>query len=169
MSARVVRGLAVGSFLLATGVAVGWWGRASGSPERSEKASLRSATAEDARRPAEAVNRITVQAVDTSGIQESVRKAVAEELARAREEAAVEAEAKAVESDPTPEVLAKLDSGHEYITTAIRTGRWETSDATHLRSLGADLSGDQYQELIRPLVIAINKGEISPNVEGMPF
>jgi hypothetical protein len=115
------------------------------------------------------VNPISVQAVDTSGIQEAVRKAVSEELARARDEAVLEDEAELTAAEPDADTLLQVHSGHRYIETAIRSGRWEAKDAEHIRTLGHELSGEQYQELIRPLVIAINAGSIRPDLEGLPF
>jgi hypothetical protein len=56
-----------------------------------------------------------------------------------------------------------------YIDEAIGTGRWSTEQASHVRELGAGLSGDEYQELVRPLVIAINEGRVQVDVEGPPF
>ena len=103
-----------------------------------------------------------IEAVDPTEIRAAVRAAISEELAFARM-------AEEAEADPAPEALVTIDSGHRYIAAAIGSGRWGTEQVSHVRELGVGLSGEQYQELLRPLTIAINEGRVQVDVDGPPF
>lgn len=163
---QALRSVALGALLLGLGSAAGWQLRGASSTRSRE---LHPAgTGVPGQHEASPVprERVIVQAVDSAGIREAVRQAIGEELAAAR--GADEADSEAA-SAPTPEALVAIDSGKLYIDEAIGRGRWSTEQASHVRELGTGLSGDEYQELVRPLVIAINEGRVQVDAEGPPF
>jgi hypothetical protein len=161
--AEVLRGLAIGAALLGLGSGVGWWlrGPAVTSPREPPPAGTTLLPPREAfPQPRE---RVVIQAVDKGAIRDAVREAIGEELAAAR------AEDEAAEPVPAAETLVAVDSGQQYVQQAIGRGRWNAEDASRVRDLGAGLSAEQYQEMVRPLAIAINEGRVQLEVEGPPF
>jgi hypothetical protein len=159
---QVLRSVALGAVLLGLGSAAGWQLRAMDRDDVQKPL-----PAEAVRTPAPAVRpeareRVIIEAVDPTEIRAAVRSAISEELASARV-------AEDAEAEPAPETLVTLDSGHRYIADAIGSGRWGTEQVSHVRELGVGLSGEQYQELLRPLTIAINEGRVEVEVDGPPF
>jgi hypothetical protein len=169
MSAPVVRNVVIGCGLLAAGVSAGWWFGGGGSKSVREPPPPERASSETTRPAARPVNHVSIQQVDTNAIRAAVRQAVSEELAAERAEASAEAEAEAAAAEPSAEVQTRLDMGHDYIAQAIAGGRWGPEQAGHLRQLGLEMTAEQYQELVRPLVIAINAGQVEPIGDGTPF
>lgn len=162
--ADVLKSIAFGAVLAGLGSAAGWWLHAARDVRTREPSPAATARVKAPTVNAEVRDRVIVQAVDTQGIREAVRSAVGEELAALR--SAEEAE---LDPAPAPETIAVIDSGHLYIGEAIASGRWGADEVSRVRDLGAGLSGEQYQELIRPLVIAINEGRVRVEVDGPPF
>jgi hypothetical protein len=169
MTSPVVRNVAFGCGLLAAGVSAGWWFGGGGSKSVREPPPHERATSESPRPEARPVNHVSIQQVDTSAIRAAVRQAVNEELAAERAEATAEAAAEAAAAEPSAELQMRLDTGHQYIEQAIVHGKWGPEQAGHLRQLGLDMTAEQYQELVRPLVIAINAGKVEPIGDGTPF
>jgi hypothetical protein len=160
--AEVLRSVAVCAVLLGLGSAAGWQLRAldgDGAQKPLPAETVRTSTPEA--RP-EARERVIIEAVDPTEIRAAVRTAISEELAAARM-------AEEAEAEPAPEALVTIDSGHRYIAAAIGSGRWGTEQVSHVRELGVGLSGEQYQELLRPLTIAINEGRVQVEVDGPAF
>jgi hypothetical protein len=174
MSSQALRNLAAGGLLLAAGSALGWWMRDRVSTGERGPLGRDLAARPEPRRAdgqgAHTVNHVSIQSVDTAAVRAAVREAVSEELARARADAAAETDAEKADAEqPSLEVQAKLDSGHQYIESAIAAGRWGSEQAGYVRNLGLGMTGEQYQELVRPIVIAINAGRLELSGDETPF
>jgi len=169
----VLRSLALAATLLGLGLAAGWRLRGTSSTSTREPSPASPSGRPEAEAGARTPAPVVVQAVDPNTLRAAVRQAVGEELAAAR--AADDAEtvaataASAAAAAPDADTLVAVDSGHRYIEGALGSGHWGAGQVSHLRELGVGLNAEQYQEMIRPLAIAINEGRVQVDVDGPAF
>ncbi|HKE13379.1 MAG TPA: hypothetical protein VKB80_00825 [Kofleriaceae bacterium] len=159
-------------------------GRASG-PDRGAEAVARAPSA--ARRAPPSLSAIELGATVRVAARDAVRDALAERAAgsegatgpevaagsegaaaaRADEEARDEAEGGPEER--SAERAAAARKGQAVVDAALRAARWTREDAAALRTAVAAMSRGQRDDLLRRLVPAINRGEVTPAFVGPIF
>jgi hypothetical protein len=112
-------------------------------------------------------------AAGTGASAEALRRVVREELASGGSVAGSETGAAGVIAEapppPSPESIQAFEKAGAVVSGALATGTWREQDVTNLRALGAVLTAEQMDALVRQVAVAVNKGELRLEVTGAPF
>lgn len=114
----------------------------------------------------------SVVGMDLSGVREDLRQILREELRGVVSGTTAEADSKRrepVPSSPTPENVAAFAKGQQLVGDSLASHRWGDTELQRLRGLRSQLTEEQYHELVRELVTAINDRRLRVETRGRPF